>query len=157
MYKQLNIIIISMFSSFACASSWWDAPELYHGNAQIATEKLLIELQRGKKILFLDTREFQEYQQSHIPSAKHLMLRDVDKAPLQEMAKYDYIVPYCLKDFRGFEVARRLMKRGLNNVVMMEPSGLRGWQSLNLPLATPSLNDKTALQKLSSSLPLKSK
>ncbi|WP_164833039.1 hypothetical protein [Vibrio mytili] len=47
--------------------------------------------------------------------------------------KYDYIVPYCLKDFRGFETAKVLKNKGLKNVVLMEPAGFNGWRSAGLP------------------------
>jgi len=147
MLNKVIFFLALSVSGFANAS-WWDAPAVYHGNIQLPTETLLSEMRAGKKILFLDTREYEEYAESHIPTAQHLMLRDVSGAPVSELSQYDYVVPYCLKDFRGYEVARRLQERGLSNVVMMEPSGLRGWQSLNLPLATVKVDDKAALKQL---------
>jgi phage shock protein E len=145
--RSILLAVVLVFAEVAHAS-WWDAPAVYHGNIQISTETLLSEINNGKRVLFVDTRELEEYEQSHIPTAQHLMLRDVNSAPLSKLAQYDYVVPYCLKDFRGYEVARRLMENGLSNVVMMEPSGLRGWQSLGLPLTGPSIGDDAAWKLL---------
>jgi len=139
-----------VFLSGYTNASWWDAPDAYHGGIQVRTEQLISELQAGKKILFVDTREREEFEESHIPGATHLTLREVSEQSALDMAGYDYVVPYCLKDLRGYEVTRRLQEYGLSNVVMMEPPGLRGWQSLGLPLTNPHASDETVMELLRS-------
>ena len=98
-------------------------------------------VKQGKSVLFIDTREPEEFAESHIPGARNIPLRDVEHTDKAELSTYDFVVPYCLKDFRGFEVARALIEAGLGNVTMMEPAGFNGWRQLSLPVARP---DKTA-------------
>lgn len=115
------------------ASSWWNDSDYVHGISQRPIMDLVVGLSNGK-VLFIDTREPEEYREGHIPGAINSRLADIDDLDVEDLSKYEYIVPYCLKDFRGFEVARALKeKRGLHNVVMMNPSGLAGWKSQNLP------------------------
>jgi phage shock protein E len=128
-------------------ASWWDSASHYHGYVQRPTEQLLAALLAGRKVLFLDTREDAEFREGHIPGARTLRLRDVAQADVDALAQYEFIVPYCLKDFRAFEVARALMARGLTQVVLMEPAGLQGWRALGLPLATQPL-ESGAVQTL---------
>lgn len=129
---KLFALLICLFSISAHAS-WWST-DYVHGISQVEVEKLAQLAQQGK-VLFIDTREPEEHQESHIPNSRNVALRDIADLDIEGMDQYEYVVPYCLKDFRGFEVARHLTEKGLTNVVLMEPAGLNGWRSSGLPLA----------------------
>lgn len=148
-FVRFLVVLVGMSSICRLAiASWWDSEAHYNGYIQQPTEKIVSVLLSGKKVLFIDTREAEEYQEGRIPKAVNIMLRDIGKVNLTELKQYDLIVPYCLKDFRGFEVSRALMEKGLNNIVMMEPAGLNGWKALGLPIATDRATTYQAIELL---------
>lgn len=111
--------------------------------------QILESIGKGKKVVFVDTRESSEYEETHIPGAINLKLRDINPSvkPLLEGA--DLVVPYCIKDFRGYEVAQALNKLGVSNVATMKPYGLAGWRSYQLPTAgAEALSETVASQRL---------
>lgn len=102
----------------------------------ISIEDTLKRMARGDRIVFVDVREQREYREGHIPGAVNLQLRNVRGAKdmLAELKQSDLVIPYCLKDFRGFEVARALSEAGLDNVALITEHGLNAWKSRNLPI-----------------------
>ncbi|WP_415679254.1 rhodanese-like domain-containing protein [Vibrio mytili] len=117
--------------TFPSHAKWFDT-DYVHGVSQEKVEVLAQAMTLGK-VLFIDTREPDEYAESHIPDAINVPLRELKNVDPTSWNKYDYIVPYCLKDFRGFETAKVLKNKGLKNVVLMEPAGFNGWRSAGLP------------------------
>jgi rhodanese-related sulfurtransferase len=95
----------------------------------VPIDQLAQEIKEGKKIVFLDTREPEEFAETRIPNAINVPLRHVNAELVASLRDADRVIPYCLKDFRGFEAAKMLKRHGLNNVVLMYPHGLKGWQS----------------------------
>jgi rhodanese-related sulfurtransferase len=59
------------------------------------------------------------------------------------------LVAYCIKDFRGYEVARALRRAGYSVRVMDDP-GLQGWKKAKLPTAgdVPKRSDEQATEAL---------
>lgn len=141
--RLIYLFIILTVLSGGSYASWWDSADYYHGYMQTPTLELVEAIKNNKSVLFIDTREPEEFAESHIPSAKNVSLRDVKTIDKSELSQYDFVVPYCLKDFRGFEVARALIESGLGNVTMMDPPGLNGWKQLGLPVSVPGNNSKT--------------
>lgn len=86
-------------------------------------------MRAGKNIIFLDAREPEEFAEFHLPNAINVPLRNVNQAIIKHLQNADYVIPYCRKDFRGFEVAKTLKQLGLDNVALLYPSGLNGWLS----------------------------
>ena len=116
---------------------------------EMPIDNILDAIITGKKVVFLDAREDSEYIESHIPGAINVKLRDVDENVSRRYKDADIVIPYCIKDFRGYEVARALAKYGLNNAVIMRPFGLKGWNTLKLPLAgDKALTEQQAAEKL---------
>ena len=102
----------------------------------------------GKSVIFIDTREDDEFDEHHIPGAVNLKLRDVDSSSAKQFERADLVISYCIKDFRGYEVALALNKVGLENVGIMKPYGLKGWKDLNLPVADATVTDVEAIIRL---------
>jgi rhodanese-related sulfurtransferase len=96
--------------------------------------EILREISLGKKVVFIDTREAEEFDEVHLPGAVLLRLRDVNTESVKQFADADLVVPYCVKDFRGFEVARAMKQEGIENVVTLSPNGLKGWLKAHLPV-----------------------
>jgi len=113
----------------------------------------LFDLLKSKQpVIFVDTREAKEYQVSHLPNALNMPFskRHEFIASLTDEQKEAMIVPYCNWDFRAYVSALELKKAGIQNLHMMYPHGLRGWEAAGLPLAGESIgqNDAQASAKL---------
>ena len=129
-------------------------------NVTIASDKKLVNewkplqllsfIDAGDKVVFIDTRESDEYAEGHIPGAINLQLRKIVGGPLpDEVVNADVVVPYCVKDFRAFEVAKRLKRMGINNVGLINPWGISGWKATGLPVSgTRGLAEHEATQKM---------
>lgn len=113
----------------------------------LSVASVLKAIDAGKKVVFIDTRETDEFEAGHIPGAINLKLREVNEIAAAPLMDADIVVSYCLKDFRGYEVARKLKQYGVSGAVTMKPHGLVGWHALGLPTATVG-NEVLATQEL---------
>ena len=104
------------------------------GVETIAISDLLARKAAGEAILFVDARQPEEFREGHIPDARNLPLYSYGEAELDVLRSADLVVPYCLKDFRAYELARNLQAQGVKAVATMDPPGLFGWRSLDLPV-----------------------
>ena len=91
-------------------------------------------LRSGARIVFVDVREPDEFQENHIPGAINLSISAANATTTQFLREYDVVVAYCIKDFRGFEMARKLRDLGIQQSVILNPFGIRGWIGSNLPV-----------------------
>jgi rhodanese-related sulfurtransferase len=100
---------------------------------ELENATLLAEMQAGKRVIFVDVREPEEFVEAHIPGAVNIQLRALDEATLAGLRGADYVVSYCIKDFRGFEMARSLRDAGVANAIILKPYGIKGWIAEGLP------------------------
>lgn len=100
---------------------------------ELSTTTLLAEMRAGKTVAFVDVREPEEFAEAHIPDARNIQLRALDEDALAKLRGVDYVVSYCIKDFRGFEMARSLRDAGIRNAVILNPYGIKGWIAEGLP------------------------
>lgn len=100
--------------------------------AEVSIDHLLGEMRRGKRVAFVDVREADEFAEAHIPGALNIPIRDKSQA-VSQVQDADYVVSYCIKDFRGFEMAKALKDAGVANSVILNPYGIRGWVEEGLP------------------------
>lgn len=89
----------------------------------------------GHKVIFVDVREPDEFAEGHIPGALNIPIREVGPHLRPRLSGADYVVSYCVKDFRGFEMAKALAEAGVENSVIMRPYGIKGWIARGLPVA----------------------
>jgi len=94
---------------------------------------VLDSLNAQHNIVFIDTREAFEFNEGHIPGAINLTLRKIDSAVARSLRSADWVIAYCVKDFRGYEAARKLKKHGVNAAIM-NPYGIKGWRNADLPI-----------------------
>ncbi len=94
---------------------------------------LLAEMKAGRSVVFVDVREPDEFAEAHIPGALNIQLRELDGDDIAKVKGADYVVSYCIKDFRGFEMARSLRDAGVSNAVILNPYGINGWIADGLP------------------------
>ena len=100
---------------------------------EIPIDTLLTEMKAGKSVVFVDVREPDEFVEAHIPDSLNIQLRELDADDIAAVKGADYVVAYCIKDFRGFEMARSLRDAGVNNAVILNPYGIKGWIADGLP------------------------
>ena len=67
----------------------------------------------------------------------------------ERLSGADYVVSYCVKDFRGYEMAKALAQVGVENSVIMRPYGIKGWISMGLPVTgAKALTEAESTQQL---------
>jgi rhodanese-related sulfurtransferase len=92
-------------------------------------------LDRGEKLILVDTREESEWARGHLPNAIHLgkgvIERDIEKQVPDKAAP---LVLYCGGGFRSALAADNLQKMGYTSVISMD-GGWRGWNEAGFPTA----------------------
>jgi len=115
---------------------------------ELTTGQLLTEIALKKDVVFVDTREPAEFAKSHIPGAINIPMRDLTPEVYNQLKQADRVISYCVKDFRGYEVARQMLDNGVSNVAVMKPYGLSGWQASGLPLVSKEVSETAAQEQL---------
>ncbi|PAU76996.1 hypothetical protein CK501_15635 [Halovibrio salipaludis] len=151
--QELNSVLGSLESD--CEWSVGDGVArqvMEKGNQEVQTvpvSGVLEAIASDKDVVFVDTREDQEYQASRIPGALNIKLREVNEQTAERLSNADMVVSYCLKDFRGYEVARKLLRNGVEHSTVMKPHGFVGWQKLGLPIHAGDESEQQAIDRLS--------
>lgn len=101
---------------------------------EMPIDELLGHMRSGAKVAFVDVREPDEYVENHIPGAVNLTIADANSQSVQRFKEFDLVVAYCIKDFRGFEMARKLRDLGIKQSAILNPYGIKGWIGSNLPV-----------------------
>jgi len=92
-------------------------------------------MEAGEKLVFVDMRPAQEYQQSRLPGARSLPIAEVANR-FSEIPKSGRVVLYC--DCKPYDIADRavfLEYRGYRNIFIM-PEGYSGWVKRGYPIET---------------------
>ena len=81
-------------------------------------------------------------------------VRDTAAMDVASLADADLVVPYCLKDFRGFEGAKTLHGLGVPNVGLLKGHGIKSWEKAGLPEAGEDLGvlDEEGLRMIQEAL-----
>ncbi len=116
---------------------------------EVPIDTVLSEMSTGKSVVFVDVREPEEFVEAHIPGAMNAQLRALNESVLAKVRGADYVVAYCIKDFRGFEMARSMRDAGIGNAVILKPYGIKGWIEQGLPttgrIAMPEVQARARL------------
>ena len=90
-------------------------------------------IDRGETFHLLDVREDHEFEQGHLPGAKHLSKGVIERDIEKEIRDTDApLVLYCGGGFRSALAADALQKMGYTNVISMD-GGWRGWNEAGYP------------------------
>lgn len=87
----------------------------------------------NKGLLYLDAREVEEYNVSHVENAKFVGYKNFSLDSLQSIPKDTEIIVYCSIGFRSGSVSKKLIKDGFTNVLNLY-GGLFEWSNQELPL-----------------------
>ncbi len=151
-YKQIadnrKLSIDSLVPDFPCESQ--PSKKLVTQSvSEYSLDYILNNIKQNKNVIFVDAREAEEYREGHIPGAVNLQIRKVNKTTTLSLRDADLVVAYCVKDFRGYELARALARQGLSNVAIANPFGIKGWIDSGLPIVKPSgLSELQAVTRL---------
>jgi len=88
---------------------------------------------KGKSILFLDAREKNEYEVSHIPGAEHVGFEKFNlKQTLSRIGKAKKVVVYCSVGYRSSKITQKLVAEKINAFNLI--GGVFGWANDGKPL-----------------------
>ncbi len=98
------------------------------GVKEITVEEAKSQLKEIPEVILLDVRELNEWQDAHIPGAKHIPLGSIE-ASLDEVCenKNTPVICQCAAGRRSLLAAQMLQKHGFKNVSSMA-GGLNAWQ-----------------------------
>ena len=104
----------------------------------------------GGEVIAIDVRRPEEFAQEHIPGARSVPLTDVPQFVAATDLGATMVVPYCMKDFRGYAAIELLRTSGAGRIGAIDGFGLAAWKAAKLPLAgtTSGLDDAAALEAL---------
>lgn len=128
-------LLLALVSTFVALGSASGRPEASLLVPRVSLGEVLRALSAGRRVVFVDVREPQEYGEFHLPGALNLPTRSLtpDKKGYFEGA--DLVIPYCSEGFRGFEGGRLLRRMGVEGVRLLQEEGLAAWAEAGLPLA----------------------
>lgn len=91
--------------------------KMYQKTVPLVTVPEAAEWQQHKKnIIFLDTREADEYAVSHLKNAKWVGYKDFTLNRLHGIPKQTPLVVYCSVGYRSEKIGEKLIKAGYTNV-----------------------------------------
>lgn len=101
----------------------------------LSAERVKQLMDGGEKLVFIDMRPANEFQQARLPGARSIPLAEVANR-FNEIPKAGRVVLYC--DCKVYDIADRavfLEYRGYRNIFIM-PEGYSGWVKRGYPLDT---------------------
>ncbi len=87
----------------------------------------------NKQVLYLDAREEEEFNVSHVANAKWVGYKKFSIDSMSAIPKDTEIIVYCSVGFRSGSVTKKLIKSGFTNVLNLY-GGLFEWSNQELPL-----------------------
>lgn len=85
---------------------------LSHSVNEVSVENISTD----EKILFVDSRELQEYKVSRIKGALWVGYDSLDLSPLESIDKDQKVIVYCSVGYRSEKVAEKIQKMGFKDV-----------------------------------------
>ncbi len=89
--------------------------------------------ENADEYIFLDARELEEYQISHIPGARYIGYKKFDEELLKGISHDDKIIVYCSVGYRSEKIGKKLEKLGYTSVYNLYGS-IFEWINCDLPL-----------------------
>lgn len=144
--KLLNILFISM-SLFSLKSAAQNVENsaynillkglLSHSVPEISVQKAA----QLQEVIFIDSREKNEFNVSHIKNALWVGYDQLDLNPLKKIDKSTVLVIYCSVGYRSEKIAEKLKKQGFTNLFNLY-GGIFEWKNQGMPVFN-SNNEQT--------------
>ncbi|MDB4088800.1 rhodanese-like domain-containing protein [Flavobacteriales bacterium] len=125
----LFLILLLSFSSIAQNPEGFDnmAKNMADKTVPIIKSSQVVKLQqKSKEIVFLDARELEEYEMSHIKNSILIGYDDFDIKSVIAINKNSIIVIYCSVGYRSGKIGKQLREMGFTSVFNLY-GGLFDW------------------------------
>ena len=128
-----NIALVALFVASGVMLVWPELSRLAGGAAAIGTLEAT-RLMNQPGTLVLDVREDGEFAAGHLPRAKSIPLRELDKR-LDEISKFKDkpVIVTCRTGARSAAACRALKRAGFGNVQNLS-GGFSAWTQASLPV-----------------------
>ena len=135
--KIVLLIIIGIFSvfGFSCSKTGNEKQDLVMSkeakNGKKAEYKKITsdeakKMMETQKVIVVDVRTLEEYNEGHIPNAISIPLETIEnEAEVKLKNKDDLILVYCRSGRRSREAALKLIEKGYTNVI--DFGGIQDW------------------------------
>lgn len=123
LFLFLHILVISQaFGQSKDAAFDKMLSELIDFKVPTITVEKLKKMQVTDKVYLLDAREKNEYNISHLPTAKNIGYDNFTMSSVKDIPKDATIVIYCTVGYRSGKVVEKLQKSGYSNVYNLHGS-----------------------------------
>jgi rhodanese-related sulfurtransferase len=104
------------------------------GIGSIAPDALMTQIADGTAPVVLDVRSRKEFDEGHVPGARHLPFWQAGKKWRLVVPERDVpLVLYCGHGPRAYIAAATLKRRGFNRIAYLA-GHMKKWKEMNLPL-----------------------
>ena len=100
------------------------------------------EINHSEKVIFMDARELEEYNVSHIKNAVWVGYDKFSQESLKEIPKNSKVIVYCSVGYRSEKIGEKLLEMGFSDVSNLY-GGLFEWSNQQMPLVFGQLDEKT--------------
>lgn len=147
MKKQFIIIIVLAFALSASGQEYLSfndmALDLSKGSAPKVGARKLNEA-NTPKIIYLDAREKEEFDVSHIRDAIHIGYDNFDLSNLSDVKEKSIIVVYCSVGYRSEKIAEILIKNGFSQTKNLF-GGIFDWVNSGYPVYKDNVIETTKI------------
>jgi rhodanese-related sulfurtransferase len=91
------------------------------------------EIDSKAKVVFLDAREIEEFEVSHIPGAVFVGYDDFDLKSVADIPKDATVIVYCSVGYRSEKIGEQLLRAGFRNVKNLY-GGIFHWVNTGRPV-----------------------
>ena len=88
---------------------------------------------KGKPVIFLDAREIEEYNTSHIKNAMWVGYDDYQKNKVKSLDRNKTYIIYCSVGYRSGKIGKKMLKMGFKNVFNLY-GGIFDWVNKGNPV-----------------------
>ena len=128
-----NLALVALFVASGAMLLWPEIARLAGASNEIGTLEATRLMNHGPSLV-LDVREEADYAAGHLPRARHIPLKDLDKR-IAEIAKYKDkpVIVTCRGGPRAGAACRLLKRSGFATVYQLK-GGVAAWEQASLPL-----------------------
>lgn len=137
-YFLLSLEVMLSISLSACGQKNYDEKlaSLYKHSVPLMTPQTLDSLQTQSPVMLLDIRSPEEYQVSHLRTARFIDYDSFNVRELGEVSRDDTVVLYCSVGYRSERIGEQLQKAGYQHVYNLY-GGIFEWKNQGKEIVNP--------------------
>jgi rhodanese-related sulfurtransferase len=132
-FVMQNLGLVALFLASGVMLAWPEIARLVGGGTELGTLDATRLMNQGSTLI-LDVRDNADFAAGHLPRARNIPLKDLDKR-VEEIARFKdkTVLVTCKTGMRAGAASRALKRAGFNTVYQLK-GGLAAWQQASLPL-----------------------